>query len=95
MMNILDNGIHLAHYTHIDEIKQALNLITTNGAKVMNIGDYGIKAGNSANFIVLDAADAYEAVRERAEVLASVKNGDYLFKREVRKNEIEVDFLSK
>lgn len=95
MMNILDNGIHLAHYTHIDEIKQALNLITTNGAKVMNIEDYGIKAGNSANFIVLDAADAYEAVRERAEVLASVRNGDYLFKREVRKNEIEVDFLSK
>lgn len=95
MMNILDNGIHLAHYTHIDEIKQALDLITTNGAKVMNIEDYGIKAGNSANFIVLDAADAYEAVRERAEVLASVKNGDYLFKREVRKNEIEVDFLSK
>lgn len=95
MMNILDNGIHLAHYTHIDEIKQALDLITTNGAKVMNIENYGIKAGNSANFIVLDAADAYEAVRERAEVLASVRNGDYLFKREVRKNEIEVDFLSK
>ena len=95
MMNILDNGIHLAHYTHIEEIKQALDLITANGAKVMNIEDYGIKAGNSANFIVLDAADAYEAVRERAEVLASVKNGDYLFKREVRKNEIEVDFLSK
>lgn len=95
MMNILDNGIHLAHYTHIEEIKQALNLITTNGAKVMNIEDYGIKAGNSANFIVLDAADAYEAIRERAEVLASVRNGDYLFKREVRKNEIEVDFLSK
>ncbi len=95
MMNILDNGIHLAHYTHIEEIKQALDLITANGAKVMNIEDYGIKAGNSANFIVLDAADAYEAVRERAEVLASVRNGDYLFKREVRKNEIEVDFLSK
>ena len=95
MMNILDNGIHLAHYTHIEEIKQALDLITANGAKVMNIEDYGIKAGNSANFIVLDAADAYEAVRERAEVLASVRNGDYLFKREVRKNEIEVDFLNK
>ena len=95
MMNILDNGIHLAHYTHIDEINKALDLITANGAKVMNIEDYGIKAGNSANFIVLDAADAYEAVRERAEVLASVRNGDYLFKREVRKNEIEVDFLKK
>ena len=95
MMNILDNGIHLAHYTHIDEINKALDLITTNGANVLNIEDYGIKEGNSANFIVLDAHDAYEAVRERAEVLASVRNGEYLFKREVRKNKIEVDFLKK
>lgn len=95
MMNILDNGIHLAHYTHIDEINKALDLITVNGANVLNIEDYGIKEGNSANFIVLDAHDAYEAVRERAEVLASVRNGEYLFKREVRKNEIEVDFLKK
>ena len=95
MMNILDNGIHLAHYTHIDEINKALDLITTNGANVLNIEDYGITEGNSANFIVLDAHDAYEAVRERAEVLASVRNGEYLFKREVRKNEIEVDFLKK
>ncbi len=86
---------YLAHYTHIDEIKQALDLITANGANVLNIEDYGIKEGNSANFIVLDAHDAYEAVRERAEVLASVRNGEYLFKREVRKNEIEVDFLKK
>ena len=95
MMNILDNGIHLAHYTHIDEINKALDLITTNGANVMNIEDYGIIQGNSANFIVLDAHDAYEAVRERAEVLASVRDGDYLFKREVRKNELEIDFLNK
>lgn len=95
MMNILDNGIHLAHYTHIDEINKALDLITTNGANVMNIEDYGIKQGNSANFIVLDASDAYEAVRERAEVLASVRDGEYLFKREVRKNEMEIDFLRK
>lgn len=95
MMNILDNGIHLAHYTHIDEINKALDLITTNGANVMNIENYGIKKGNSANFIVLDAHDAYEAVRERAEVLASVRDGEYLFKREVRKNEMEIDFLKK
>ena len=77
------------------KINKALDLITTNGANVMNIEDYGIIQGNSANFIVLDAHDAYEAVRERAEVLASVRDGDYLFKREVRKNELEIDFLNK
>ena len=60
----------------------------------MRVNDeYGIEAGKPANFIVLDAQDAYEAIRERAEVLASIRNGEYLFKREPRKNEKEIDFL--
>src|SRR5699024_1819383 len=94
MMNILDNGMHLAHYTHIDEINKAFDLVTLNGAKVMQLeAQYGIEAGKRANFIVLDAGDAYEAIRERADVLSSVRNGEYLFKRAPRTNEIAHDFL--
>lgn len=94
MINILDNGIHLAHYTHIDEINKAFDLITYNGANIMRVNDeYGIEAGKPANFIVLDARNAYEAIRERAEVLMSIRSGKYLFKREPRRNEIEVDFF--
>ncbi|PTX14180.1 cytosine deaminase [Pontibacter mucosus] len=94
MMNILDNGIHLAHYTHIDEMNKAFDLITYHGAHIMRVSDkYGIEAGKPANFIVLDAQDAYEAIRERAEVLASIRNGEYLFKREPRKNELAIEFL--
>lgn len=94
MMNILDNGIHLSHYTHIDEINKAFDLITINGANIMRVNDeYGIEEGKPANFIVLDAKDAYEAIRERADVLLSIRNGEYIFKREPRKNEIEIDFL--
>jgi cytosine deaminase len=94
MMNILDNGIHLAHYTHIDEINKALDLITYNGANILRVNDqYGIEEGKPANFIVVDAQDAYEAVRERAEVITSVRNGEYIFKRAPRKNDIEIDFL--
>lgn len=77
VMNILDNGIYLAHYTHIDEINKAFDLITYNGTNIMRVNDeYGIEVGKPANFIVLDAQDAYEAIRERAEVLASVRNGN-------------------
>lgn len=94
MMNILDNGIHLAHYTHIDEINKAFDLVTINGAKVMQIEEqYGIESDKPANFIVLDANDAYGAIRERADVLASVRNGEYLFKRAPKTNEIAHDFL--
>ncbi|MCG7332834.1 amidohydrolase family protein [Salinicoccus roseus] len=94
MMNILDNGIHLAHYTHIDEINKAFNLITYNGAKVMQLNDeYGIEQGKPSNFIVLDAYDTYEAVRERADVLASIRSGEYLFRRAPRKNEVSYALL--
>jgi cytosine deaminase len=94
MMNILDNGIHLAHYTHIDEINKALDLITYNGANILRVNEqYGIKEGKPANFIVVDAQDAYEAVRERAEVITSVRNGEYIFKRAPRKNDMEIDLL--
>lgn len=94
MMNILDNGIYLAHYTHIDEINKALDLITYNGANILRVNEqYGIKEGKPANFIVVDAQDAYEAVRERAEVITSVRNGEYIFKRAPRKNDMEIDFL--
>lgn len=55
-MNILDHGIHISQLMTTNDINNALDLITINGAKALNIDDsYGIKCGNNANFIVLDA----------------------------------------
>ena len=81
MMNVLDNGIHLTHLASYEEIEKSFDLITYNGAKTMMIDDYGLEVGKSANFIVLDESDEFEAVRKRAGVLASVRNGDFLFRR--------------
>lgn len=81
MMNILDNGIHLTHMASYQEIEKSFDLITSNGAKTMMIEDYGLTIGKSANFIVLNESDVFEAIRKRVEVLASVRNGEYLFKR--------------
>lgn len=39
MMNILDNGIHLAHTMSFDELDRCLDLITYNGAKTLNVED--------------------------------------------------------
>ena len=56
MMNILDNGIHLAQIMSPEEIEKDLDLITYNGAEMCpNIQDrYGLEVGKDANFIVLD-----------------------------------------
>lgn len=84
LMNVLDQGIHISQMMSFEEIDSCLDLITVNGAKTLNITDsYGIEAGRAANFIVVDASSEFEAVCERADVLASIRNGEYLFKRRI------------
>jgi cytosine deaminase len=96
MMNILDNGIRLAHTMSYDELDRCLDLITYNGAKTLNVEDqHGNEAGKPANFLVLDAETPFEAVRQRAGVLASVRNGEYLFKRPEPSYEVELDLFRK
>ena len=82
MMNILDNGIHLAQIMSPEEVKTNFDLITYNGARCLNIQDsYGLDVGKAANFIVLNESSVYEAIRKRVDVLASVRNGNFLFRR--------------
>lgn len=96
MMNILDNGIHLAHTMSFDQLDRCLDLITYNGAKTLNVEDrYGLDEGKPANFLVLDADTPFEAVRQRANVLASIRNGEYLFKRPEPSYDIELDLFRK
>ncbi|MDX1363657.1 MAG: amidohydrolase family protein [Arenibacter latericius] len=88
MMNILDNGIHLAQIMSPEEVKTNFDLITYNGARCLNIQDsYGLEVGKQANFIVLNESSVYEAIRKRVDVLASVRNGEFLFRRK----EVEYD----
>lgn len=89
-MNILDNGIHLAQTMSLPEIQNVLDLVTINGAKTLNIEEkYGVDVGKPANFLVLNATSVFEAVRTRADVLASIRNGEYLFKRTI-KDDVEL-----
>ncbi len=82
MMNILDNGIHLAQIMSPEEVEKDFDLITYNGARCLNIQDsYGLDVGKQANFIVLNESSVYEAIRKRVDVLASVRNGNFLFRR--------------
>ncbi|MCI6138875.1 MAG: cytosine deaminase [Clostridiaceae bacterium] len=82
LMNILDIGLHACQLMSLKEIDKALDLITWNGARTLNLDTYGIKEGNMAEFIILDAKTPFDAVRSRAEVIGSVRNGRLLFKRE-------------
>lgn len=82
LMNQVDFGLHLGHMMAPEQIMNGLDFITLNGAKTLNILDgYEMKPGNDANFIVLEAEDEYEAIRNRAGVLLSVRKGKTLFEK--------------
>ena len=92
MMNILDNGIHLAQIMSPEDIKTNLNLITYNGARCLNIQDrYGLAVGKDANFIVLDGDNTFDIIRNRAGVLASIRKGEYLFKQKPVEYDVKLD----
>ncbi len=94
MMMILDHGIHIAQMMSPEEIQDDLDLVTTNGAITMHIQDrYGIEEGKPANFIVLDAKSEFEAICERAGILASVRKGEFLFQKEPAKVIGAIDLL--
>ncbi|MER2063560.1 MAG: amidohydrolase family protein [Alkalibacterium sp.] len=92
MMNILDNGLHATHLMREEDFARNFDLVTYNGAELMQLeGIYGLEEGKPANFIVLDATDAFDAQRRRVECLASVRNGEYLFKKEPSTYDTELD----
>ncbi|HLZ80666.1 MAG TPA: cytosine deaminase [Ktedonobacteraceae bacterium] len=57
-------ALFLCHMSGYEEINDVLDLITTNAAKTLRIQDnYGIEEGKPADFLVLDAPSAFEALR--------------------------------
>jgi cytosine deaminase len=57
-------ALFLCHMSGYDEIDAVFELITANAAKVLRIQDrYGIEEGKPADFLILDAPSAFEALR--------------------------------
>lgn len=57
-------ALFLCHMSGYEEIQDVLDLITTNAARTLRIQDrYGIEEGKPADFLILDASNAFEALR--------------------------------
>lgn len=91
-MIILDHGIHAAQLMSPDDMETNLDLITYNGAKCLNIQDsYGFEPGKPANFIVLNGDGPFDVIRNRADVLASVRGGEFLFLKKPQEYEVKLN----
>lgn len=77
MANLYANVAHAA----VSDFDTCLDLVTELPARLMNLGDYGIKIGNSADLVVLDTRDSRFAIAELPEIVMGFKAGRQTFER--------------
>ena len=69
-------GLHVCQMMGYEDIMNSYRLISSNAARTLHLGEsYGIRVGNPASFIVLDAKNYYDALNQNAAVLLSCKGG--------------------
>lgn len=91
LRDVVFMGLHACQLMGYEDIMNAYRFVTTNAARTLNLGDsYGIKVGNPASLVILDAKDYYEALNHNAPVLYSIKDGRILVKRQPGSVEISV-----
>ena len=75
MLQVLHMGLHVCQLMGYGQINDGLNLITHHSARTLNLQDYGIAVGNSANLIILPAENGFDALRRQVPVRYSVRGG--------------------
>lgn len=69
-------GLYTGHMLGYDEIVNSYKFVTTNAARTLHLGDrYGIKPGNDANFVIMDAQNWYDALNYDSAVLYNYRKG--------------------
>ncbi|MGE3986855.1 amidohydrolase family protein [Pseudorhodoplanes sp.] len=63
------------------DMELCLSLVTDRPARLMNLRDYGIAAGNPADIVVMDCADGASAIAELAQPLMVFRRGEMTVSR--------------
>ncbi len=100
MLEVAGMGLHVGQMTSVEQIQSCFDAVTTNAAKVMQLDDYGIETGNSANLVILDCKSAFDAIRLRPARLKVIRHGKVIAETEQARPKVtlngetkEVDFV--
>ncbi|MBI2396735.1 MAG: amidohydrolase family protein [Xanthomonadales bacterium] len=78
MLEVAHMAVHVAQMTSQAAIRQCFEAITTNPAQILGLEHYGIAPGCHADLVVLQAQDAFDAIRLRANRLYVIRRGQVL-----------------
>ena len=80
MLEVANMGLHVGQMTGVKEMHQIFQAITNNGARVMQLDNYGIEVGCNANLVVHQANNPIEAIRLCNARLFVIRNGHIIAK---------------
>ena len=66
----------------IDDTVECFDMVTRRSAELLNLDDYGVEVGKSADLVVIDNKDRQSAVAELSQPLMGIKRGHVTFRRE-------------
>jgi cytosine deaminase len=82
ILRVLEAGLHICHMLGYQNLQSALDLVTVNSAKAMQLEDrYGLGVGRPANLLILSADSDYEMVRSQGLPLVSIRAGKVIMTR--------------
>lgn len=88
MLEVAHMAIHVAQMAGVEDKKKMFECVTVNSARTMGIEGYGIEKGAKADFVILQARDAAEALRLKANRLYVIKGGKIIAKSAPRVTEL-------
>jgi cytosine/creatinine deaminase len=71
-------AVHACHMTSRKEVTACFDMVTENAARTLGLEDYGIAEGRSANLVLVDAPDKWDAIRRLATTTLVVSGGEVI-----------------
>jgi cytosine deaminase len=78
MLEVAFLASHLLWMTGRADIERLYDMVTTDAAKAMNVGEFGLAVGKPAHLVVLDVPDVIEALRWHAPPAHVISHGRLL-----------------
>ena len=78
MLEVAQMGLHVAQMTSQAGMRACFDAVTVNPARILGLEGYGLAPGCRADFVLLQARSAVEALRLRAHRLLVVRGGQVL-----------------
>ncbi|MFH0965003.1 MAG: amidohydrolase family protein, partial [Planctomycetota bacterium] len=75
MLEVAFLAAHLLWMTTVEDMEILYDLITTRAAQALGIKEFGLKEGNKADLVVLNAEAVWEAIWNHEAPLHVIKSG--------------------